>query len=69
MTTAATAMFDGDNYYYLSFEGTKPCLELVSEWEDIEYRCVLCVLIYLKAHFNFSVCLSLSRHSRFCTVA
>lgn len=38
VTVATTAVSDGSNYWYLSWEDKKPLLELTSQWEDIEYR-------------------------------
>jgi hypothetical protein len=38
MTYPVTPLFDGDQYYYIPFEEKKPCLQLISEWEDIDYR-------------------------------
>eukprot|EP00043_Microstomoeca_roanoka_P019046 m.208684 g.208684 ORF g.208684 m.208684 type:complete len:2004 (-) comp16932_c1_seq2:1013-7024(-) len=38
ITSPARPTFDGSAYYYISWENRKPCLELVSDWEDIDYR-------------------------------
>lgn len=38
ITSPATARFDGCSQFYVSWESNKPLLELLSEWEDIDYR-------------------------------
>ncbi|EGD79809.1 hypothetical protein PTSG_10792 [Salpingoeca rosetta] len=38
ITAPAKPTFDGSCYYYISWENRKPCLELKSDWEDIDYR-------------------------------
>ena len=31
-------MFDGSHYYFLPWGGTKPCVVVDSQWEDISWR-------------------------------
>ena len=31
---------DGSDYWFVSWEEHKPCLELNTKWEDIDFRCV-----------------------------
>jgi hypothetical protein len=44
LTTPTRAVFDGAFFWYVSWEDKKPCLEVTSQWEDIDYRCV-CVCV------------------------
>eukprot|EP00051_Salpingoeca_urceolata_P011456 m.141941 g.141941 ORF g.141941 m.141941 type:complete len:2152 (+) comp17129_c0_seq1:436-6891(+) len=37
-TIPSRATFDGAHGWYLSWDSKKPCLELTTEWEDVDYR-------------------------------
>lgn len=37
-TPPSNAIFDGCSYYFLPWGNVKPCLQVVSYWEDISYR-------------------------------
>ena len=38
VTVATRPVADGLKYWYLAWEDKKPCLELFTEWEDVDYR-------------------------------
>lgn len=37
-TQPTNAVFDGTHYYFLPWGGTKPCVVVDSQWEDIGWR-------------------------------
>ena len=37
-TQPTNAVFDGSHYYFLPWSGTKPCVEVEAQWEDISWR-------------------------------
>ena len=37
-TQPTNAVFDGSHYYFLPWGGTKPCVVVDSQWEDITWR-------------------------------
>ncbi len=37
-TPPCNAIFDGTAYYFLPWANVKPCMQIVSYWEDISYR-------------------------------
>ena len=37
-TQPLNAMFDGQNYYYMPWRDIKPCIMLISHWEDNTFR-------------------------------
>lgn len=37
-TPPTNPVFDGTAYYFLPWEHTKPCVQVVSEWEDVAFR-------------------------------
>jgi len=37
-TQPTNAVFDGCNYYFLPWGGTKPVVEVDASWEDISWR-------------------------------
>ena len=39
-TPPTNPVFDGNNYYYLPWNETKPCCVVESHWEDIAFRFV-----------------------------
>eukprot|EP01147_Barroeca_monosierra_P001362 gene1362-4537_t len=38
ITAPTKPTFDGSRYYFVSWDNRKPCLELNSDWEDVDYR-------------------------------
>ncbi|WAR21900.1 MYOF-like protein [Mya arenaria] len=37
-TQPTNAVFDGSNYYFLPWGGTKPCVDVEAHWEDVSWR-------------------------------